>query len=827
MHPGNSPRTFSRPLIPVLLAFMGGIVAGLYLPGHAWVFWSIPVAVILSLVPARRIATSSILTIFTLLGYWSLQGWIAPKLPADHISHFIDEKPWHIIGTVRDLPLRLGDRTRFSLETESVTRGQLYHPTTGAIRITVRGDPADLRKGDRIGCFARLKGIRNFNNPGAFDYRRHLVFRGVWASAFVSKEGLLVRLHGAQSNGIGRALDRARAAVARLIDRAAASSPGAPGPGGVLKALIIGERQEIPPEIRENFNRIGVAHLLAISGLHIGMVATLAFFLFRACLSRSERILLAAWSCRGAALLTAIPVLFYGFLAGMSPATERAVIMVLAFLCATLLEREPDAINTLAVAAMVILVVSPQALFEISFQLSFAAVFVILYVLQNLSLVQRLKQRPGGGMLKRLALFLIVSAAAILGTLPVSLYYFNQTSLIGIVTNCVMVPLVGFLVVPLGLAAVFLLPAAPTGAVWMMKGALVLLEGGTDLAAVFSRIPFAAVNTVTPSLTEIGLYYLLLWVLFRLRETRWAKTVLVGAALMALLDVAYWGTQRFAPGDLKITVLDVGQGSSALLELPTGACMLIDGGGFYDNRFDVGARIVAPFLWQKKIATVETLVLSHPHPDHLNGLVFIADRFNVRELWLNREVVSTRPYNDLLDTAAEKGIKVLGPRELATPQIRGGVRFDLLYPPTDFLNRKRHEGWRTMNNNSLVLKATFKETSFLLAGDIEAEAERELSALMENALESHVLLVPHHGSKTSSTPAFLDRVNPSVAVISAGWGNRSGLPHESVLKRYETIGCRIFRTDRDGAVTLTTDGKQWKVTPHLSPNSPPKNRRMN
>jgi competence protein ComEC len=203
----------------------------------------------------------------------------------------------------------------------------------------------------------------------------------------------------------------------------------------------------------------------------------------------------------------------------MSPSTQRAVIMVAVFLMALLLERERDTMNTLALAALVILVINPTALFEISFQLSFTAVFAILYVMEHFPPVTKLRRGPPA-LYKRLVLFLLVSTAAILGTAPITLYYFNQMSLIGILTNCFMVPLIGILVVPMGLLSVLFLPFSATIALWVMKGAAVVLEGGLGLGIFFSGWPFVAVRTVTPTLIEIALYYALAWALFSFRKGR-------------------------------------------------------------------------------------------------------------------------------------------------------------------------------------------------------------------------------------------------------------------------------------------------------------------
>lgn len=814
MNDSKPSQIYARPLIPLLLALMAGIVAGLWLSNLSGIFLLFAVAFLLSLVfvwKGQRVCLL-LLFFFFVLGYWSFQGWSGPQLPSNHVSRFVDRSPWHIIGTLAGRPERFPDRTRFILKAESLARRGVFYNVSGAIRVTVRERVTSLRRGDRVACLARLKEIRNFNNPGRFDYRRYMAFRGISASASVSSGGFVVRLYPAKSYcyRFHQAIGRSRDAVSSLIDRAA--SEDYEDVRGIIKALLIGDRSGVSPKIRELFNRIGIAHLLAISGLHIGIVATLAFFCFRFVLSRSQRVLLAAWSTKGAALLSVFPVLFYGLLAGMSPSTQRAVIMVLVFLAALLFEKERDAINTLTLAALVILIISPAALFEISFQLSFAAVFAILYMLEHLPFVIELRSGPPT-VYKRPALFMFVSAAAILGTLPITLYYFNQMSLIGILTNCFMVPVIGFVVVPAGLLAVLFLPVSATIALFIMKVAAIILEWGLGLADFFSRWPFASIKTVTPTLIEIGLYYVLAWTLFNCRQSRRARAMLIGLVLVVLADAGYWVNKRYNSSELRMTVIDVGQGSSALMELPGGPCMLVDGGGFYGNRFDVGARVVGPFLWKKKIATVEILVLSHPDPDHLNGLLSIARHFNVREVWMNQEYADTEPYRNFLEIVSEKDIRVVGLKDLVRPRIINGVRFQALYPPVDFLERKTKDRWRTRNNNSLVLKVSFRNVSFLLPGDIEAEAEQELTSWACNSLNSDVLLVPHHGSKSSSTHKFLKCVSPDIAVISSGWRNRFGFPHKRTVKRYQAQGCEIFRTDRHGAVTITTDGTHVTVKP--------------
>jgi competence protein ComEC len=284
------------------------------------------------------------------------------------------------------------------------------------------------------------------------------------------------------------------------------------------------------------------------------------------------------------------------------------------------------------------------------------------------------------------------------------------------------------------------------------------------------------------------------------------------ALLIMVADTCYWLYQRYWRSDLRVTVIDVGHGSASLLELPGGYTMLIDGGGFSDNAaFDIGARVVAPILWRNKIRTVDTLVLSHPNSDHLNGLIFIADNFHVKRIWTNNETRPTLGYRQFMKVIARN--KIYNPvyADIARNHLVNGVKLDLLYPPHDFLMRKNKEKWRNSNNNSLVVKVSLGATSFLFPGDIMKAGEKEIVDICDGKLSSTVLMAPHHGSRSSSSGLFLAQVKPEVVIISTGYQNRYQFPDPAVLKRYQSRGCKIYRTDVNGAVRLTTDGNHLVI----------------
>jgi competence protein ComEC len=855
-----------RPAIPLLISLIGGILLGSGLPGyHNGATAVVIVGIVSCLWKIFRQKKAIILPmlLFVTLGYLSIQPWVSPKLPANHILHYTDSHRWDITGRIITNPRKLNNRTRFHLQVTSLEGDGQVRVVCGKLRVTTVGDIPDLSTGDWVRFNSRVRSLSNFKNPGGFDYKQYMAFKGIRATAYAKGEMISVfAKHSA--GGFFQIVENTRSRFADLVEES-----GHTQAQGVLKALIIGDRSRISPETRQAFNRAGVGHLLAISGLHIGIVATVAFSFFQWSLARFKFFLWRAWLRKSAALLSLMPVFTYGLIAGFTPSTQRAVIMVSVFLLTFLFEKEQDPLNTLALAALMILVADPPSIFSISFQLSFTAVFAIVYgfsKVQNLIAVRNIatKNELRLRFINRLISFFLVSLFAVCGSLPLVAVYFNQISLVGLVANFFVVPLVGFLTIPFGLIALFLSPLSTAAASWCIQASSGILTIALKAVQFFADLPFAAVKTFTPNFLEIGCFYLLCWSLLNLHgksrfvavkqqsgERATIKTttsnlemsmsdihsslikfknilrglrfkrfsqghlaiaVLVLVFIVLAADAGYWLYQRYGNADLRVTVIDVGHGSSSLLEFPGGYTMLIDGGGFADNSaFDVGAAIVAPLLRKKKIRTVNALVLSHPNSDHLNGLIYIARHFHVKKVWTNNESRNTLGYQNLMGVIANKKICLPSFADMPRNHLINGVKLNILYPPPGFLKRKEKERWRNTNNNSLVVKVTMGATSFLFPGDIMAAAEKELVGIAGRELKSTVLIAPHHGSRSSSSNVFLEEVNPEVIVISSGRQNRFKLPHPSIIKKYQHYVSSIFRTDINGAVCMSTGGEQLEI----------------
>ncbi len=704
----------------------------------------------------------------------SLAGALRPLAP----EGLIEKERAVLVGRVAAPPLSIAGRVGLLVDVDSIELGGMVRAARARVHLSLHGPPQEqLLPGDVVRVPVRLHAPRGFANPGAPDAVRRAAMLGVVAGGGVHDAAALVRLADAVPSPTPE-----RALLALRQSALSAINAAVPEPErGLVAALAFGERAGVGEAEEERWRRAGVSHVLSVSGLHLSLVTLAVFGGLTWLLLRIPRFGRRQPAARWAAPASLLVGLAYTILTGAEVATVRAMLVAGVFLGAILVGRRARLLDALFAAVLSILVVSPLSLFDPSFQLSVAACLGM-----ALLATRATPAEPGLWLWRWLRGLLRASVAALAATLPITAWHFSELQPGGLLSNVVVVPLAELVVVPVGLAGG--LSSVP----WPALGRPLLLLAGFaaqlcgQLVGWFSWLP--SLRVPAPTLIECALYYALL-LMMHARRWRWA------ALLAAVLSAAVAG--RVAAAWLSTTVeatfVDIGQGDAAILMLPGRKVVIVDGGGSFDPSFDPGRQVLAPLLWRRGVHHIDLLILSHPHPDHANGLGFLVENFSVGEVWTNGQETRQPGTVRLLAAAARRGIPVRFPHPLGL----GGAHF--------FVHGPRSHGQlgldpdRGENDNSLVIEVAYGGRRMLLSGDVEARAE----AAFPDIGRIDVLKVPHHGSRTSSTTAWLAALRPSVAVISVGLHNQWGFPHATVLARYQALGTTVYRTDTDGAVTVS------------------------
>lgn len=696
--------------------------------------------------------------------------------------------------------------TIFSILAKKIVLPDKSMHVNGKLRLNIASGGSNIGPGDHIRFIAKLKGPRNFGNPGGFDYEQFLADRNIYATAFMSDDRFLART--AMGGGLASAFFNLRKEIRNIIDHSSGANSS-----GILKAISIGDRSGIDEEEMTVFRKTGVAHVLAISGLHMGIIAFFFFAIFKKLLSRSEVLLINNWAIKSAALLTFMPLTAYLFMSGMATSALRAFIMAGAFLFAIIIDREGNTFNTIAMAALVILILWPQALFDIAFQLSFAAVIAIVYISPRME-AALLKKDDMGKMhvIRKPVSFLVVSAAAIAGTSPLTAHYFMEMSLVGIPGNIIAIPLIGFVALPLSMASLMLAPFFPYAASMVLGLAGNVVSFASELLAYLAELPFSSVLLSPPNWIEVALYYLIIWSLLNYKNKMAMTTILIIPAffIWPLASEELMGKKR---ENLYVTFLSVGQGESTLVKFPGGKTMLIDGGGFYKDSFDVGRMVIRPYLLSQGIKKIDYMLMTHPHPDHMSGLMHILKEFELGEVWTSNDPATTEKHRAFIKLIRERNIaqRIVSGKH---PDIEiGGVIVNFLMP-NDNISAKGSSN-SEVNNRSVVIKMSYGSSSILLAADMEAGAENRLLLSGRN-IKADVIKVGHHGSMTSSTAEFIKAVSPGYAVFTVGYNNRFKFPRDEIVKRYLDGGAAIYRTDLQGAISFVSDGNDLEVSTFIT-----------
>lgn len=800
-------------MLPFLtLAFICGLALGSFVP-----YYPLAVFLLLCVFAAglslsedkARIAAITATALFGCLLCGILYWFYAVEGPSKAAVHELEPETFQsctgrVIAPVQYSPGRMTVVVQCDSEDEDGGRPLI-------VRLTWRASDRRLFQGDRIAARAKLRVPTGSLNPGGFNYAAYLERQGIDAVATVNGLEAVEVLESGRENvrwRIWNQFDRWRDAI-RLSALQSLEQPAL----GLFLGIVIGERGYLDPDVRDQFMITGTVHLLSISGSHLGLVAMLSFTAIKHCLLWLPASWLLGMSrritpTRLAAAATLFPATAYACLAGAEVATVRSLVMVFVALLAKWLGCEQRMFHALAAAALAIVLHDPQVIYDISFQLSFLSVCAVGWRLAQLTGVQEEKGIKPSRLLRARQWgmeALAMSALVTVTTIPLVAFYFNQVSWLGLVTNLAAVPIMGGVLVPMGLLAALCHGGTEGGGLPFAAAIQWSMDRFVSILSDLSRLPGSEWHLAAPSLPSLLVFYACLgalWVESHRRRTVW----IAGTVLVLLFGWWMWSPRLLLDGDrFRITFLDVSQGDSAVLELPGGEVVLIDGGASYE-RFDMGRGVVAPYLWNRGIRTIDYVIATHPQLDHVGGLAYVLRHFTVRQFWGTGDVREEPFYQRLQEALTERGLTEHIARQRQDVITLGTCQLAVLNPPqgTGFPQERggrRQEG-HALNNRSIVTSLTCGPHRVLFTADVEQDALIRMSREAESA-RADLVKVPHHGAGSSLQREWLEGVNPQYAVISVGRHNAYGHPTPGVLQAYAERGISTLRTDRDGGIWVT------------------------
>lgn len=791
------------PLIRFIIGFVAGIILQLFIQINflllsVLIVVSIALFFILKKILSNRSKPYNYISLYI---SFIFLGLLVAELNSNpfqsQIAHYQKEKDSKLYAEVLSVELVRDYEIEFKARIDSIIMNDSVFNKKEFVICKLRTDSVHrfnfyekINPGNKVFLTGTFQKGRDARNPGEFNYHNYLTSNSI-SGIFITYPTDSVKILDSSKNYFKSILFSIRKSIDSII-----KGLHKPETAALLKGLILADRSEIAYETKTEFINSGVIHVLAVSGLHVGYILLIVVFIF------------GRFGVFTKALLTIISLLFFMLLTGASPSVTRATIMSIVIIIAFLTNRSTNLINSISLAALLILLINPDEIFNPGFQLSFSAVLSIAIIYPIFQkYIYRLKTKYK--IIEYVLLFAAVSLSAQLGTLPFTLAYFNKLSVIALFANLIVIPSIG-VILAIGIITILTGYISFYVAVFFAAANDLLTSLLLDIIRFAGKLEISFLWIRNYSLYDSIVYYGFLIVI--LLTFYYSKKVWIGFTVttIALASIFIYSslddTHLFEKNKLNILMLDVGQGDAFLIQFPNGKTALIDAGEanpFIDN----GERVIIPILDYLGINKIDYGFISHLDLDHYGGFVSLLYNDRINEIY--------RPLPD--STAKSLRLeKYLSKKNIKTNHYEKKV-IDVGNSKIYVLNDPNSPEYKKFSSNdkSGVIKIVYGENSFLFVGDCEYPAEYYLASNFSHILDSDVLKVGHHGSETGSSEAFLNLVSPKFALISAGFKNKFGHPSELVLDNLSKLNSKILRTDLSGAVLLRSDGKKidlinWK-----------------
>jgi competence protein ComEC len=697
------------------------------------------------------------LILFFFIGFcWTL---FCAGLNTDHpLEPEVENTDVHIIGVITSIPEAYSDHVRFLINIEEITNlngERILSP--GLARLSWYKNRVIPVPGEIWQLKVKLKKPYGFMNSGGFDYEAWMLRQGIKATGYVKHDKQNQKIDEDNTYFIQKLRYKIAEQLKQTIDKPLL---------GLVLALSLGDRSQLEVRQWQVLSKTGTNHLIAISGLHLSLIAGFVYLLASFIWSRFYLLTQRIPTPIFASVAAFAGAFFYALLAGFALPTQRALIMIAVFLIAIFSVRQVRVINVLCIALLLVLILDPLAIIAVDFYLSFMAVGFILYI-------SRYRINKHHNLTRWIRLQCLLSFALC----PILIFWFKQIPLYSVLANLIAIPVIGFLVVPLILLALVFLFTLPDVAYFLYEVVEKINEANWDYLAFLSQqshsvIPIAAPNSWSLLLAIMGV---LILIMPKGLPTR-------GLGTFFFLPLLFPATQKLDQGEFDFVLLDSGQGLSAIIQTRENT-LVYDTGAKFSERFNIGDAVVKPYLREKGVKQISVLLISHGDNDHIGGADAVVENFRVNKIISSVPEAVDKQFPDIESESCLLGQKWHW----------DGVDFEILQPKTGEIFNG--------NNASCVLKVSSMQGSVLLTGDIEKEAEASLIKQYQDNIRTDILLVPHHGSKTSSTEEFIAAVSPKYAFIPAGYRNRFGFPKKDIIKRYDAHDVKTYVSYETGEIS--------------------------
>jgi len=781
---------YKYPFVFISFCLIIGIIAGKNLIFFPFSLWLTLIFFLLSLFLywLKRTVVLNVFLVCTLICAASLRYHLsADSFPKHHLIHMKIENVSGIEGMILDYQYKKNHRNKYILKIEKIFNKDTARYSYGKTIFYTKKLEEKFTYGDRIRVYTSLEKPAAKRNPGQFDYRDYLANQNIFFIAHCSSADSIELIGERQGNWFIQSIiiplrSYCHKTFYNYFDDETA---------GLITALILGEKQGLDPHMIDNFKKVGVVHVLAISGLHVGFIITFIFALLSLLrLDYHSKI----WGLLFVLIIYIIMVRF-------KTPVIRASSMAILYLLGQVLERKTSAYNIIFAAMTMILLYNPRELFNPGFHFSFMAVLSIIYGYDKINLLfplnhyvdeRKINNRWLIYFRKLIWMPFLVSLAAVAGTSPLALYYYGVFPVYALLANLIVIPLIGIIVF-LSLFLLFMGMISDILAAGLALMIQVVNQGLQQVVESIANLPVAALLTPIPTQTQIGLLYLLIVLTLNIR-----KNIKFVSLTMVILGIIFFiSTRSERQLDLEVAFLDVGQGDAAFLRFPNQRTMLIDAGN-RSFQWDQGEKTVLPFLQSVNALNINYLVGSHAHNDHIGGFLALVNAVSIDTLVLCGYQYNSKLFTSLLTTAQKENIsiKIVSRGDILSPD--PACRVYILHPDSHFIQAKTFHG-AECNNSSLVLKVQYGENSILFTGDLEESGEQPLLQY-GSFLESEILKIGHHGSSTSTSEELLEKVNPILALISVAKKNKFKHPSPGTLERLRINGIKTYKTSQEGAV---------------------------